>query len=410
MSKLLLPAVVAAPLVFPIPAIVHMQAYANGLTSFIPTLYDILDIVSRELVGFIPSVTRATGMERVAKNQVIQWPKSTAFVLEDTVEQMTVAEPSDRTPGLDTMKITKSKMVSFKITGEDQLNLGNSIGWASLRQSDFAQALRVLCNAIEFDLAVEAYQHGSRATGVSGTTPFATNLSEGANVVKILDDNGAPQATRSFLINTATAGNMRTLGQLSKVNEAGSEMTLRDGEIGDLFGMSIKQSGQLKGHTKGTNSGSTTNAAGYAIGSTVITLAAAGTGTHVAGDVITFAGDTNQYVVVSGDADVSNGGTITIAEPGLLVAIPASATLITTTNSYMQNVAFTEDSMRLMARPPAVPQEGDARIDEYLLQDPRSGLTFEVSVWAGQRMVAYQVALAWGVKAVKQPHIALLKG
>lgn len=403
--------IIGAPaLIFPTPAIVHMQAYANGLTTFIPTLYDILDIVSRELVGFIPSVTVAAGMERVAKDQVITWPKSTTFALEDTVEQMTVSEPSDRTPGSDTMKITKSKMVSFKITGEDQLKIGGSIGWAQLRQSDFAQALRALTNAIEFDLAVEAYQHASRATGTSGNVPLATDLTEFSQLVKIMDDNGAPAGARSVIINTATAASGRKLGQLSKANESGSTMTLRDGEIGDIFDLSVKQSGQLKGHTKGTGAGSTTNAAGYAVGSTVITLAAAGTGTIVAGDVITFAGDTNQYVVVSGDADVSNGGTITIAEPGLLVAIPAGATAITITNSYMQNVAFSQDAMRLLARPPAKPDEGDLRIDEYLLTDPRSGITFEVSVWAGQRMVAYQVAIAWGVKAVKQPHIALLKG
>jgi len=81
--------------------------------------------------------------------------------------------------------------------------------------------------------------------------------------------------------------------------------------------------------TKGTASGATTDATGYSIGTTTITLASAGTGTIIAGDRVTFAGDTVKYVVTSGDADVSNGGTITIASPGLLTAIPASATAIT---------------------------------------------------------------------------------
>lgn len=36
-----------------------------------------------------------------------------------------------------------------------------------------------------------------------------------------------------------------------------------------------------------------------------------------------------KYLVLSGDADVSNGGTITIAATGLQKAIPASATAIT---------------------------------------------------------------------------------
>lgn len=77
----------------------------------------------------------------------------------------------------------------------------------------------------------------------------------------------------------------------------------------------------------GTASGATTDATGYSIGATVITLASAGTGSILAGDKVQFAGDTKKYTVSSGDADVSNGGTITIE--ALTTAIPASATAIT---------------------------------------------------------------------------------
>lgn len=80
--------------------------------------------------------------------------------------------------------------------------------------------------------------------------------------------------------------------------------------------------------TVGTAAGATTDAAGYAIGATVINLAAAGAGTLIAGGFITFAGDANQYQMTVGDANVSNGGSITLAAPGLLQAI-VGATAIT---------------------------------------------------------------------------------
>lgn len=75
--------------------------------------------------------------------------------------------------------------------------------------------------------------------------------------------------------------------------------------------------------------GATTNAAGYAAGIKTISLASAGTGAFYKGDVILFAGQDNEYTVLAGDADVSNGGSITLAGYGLAAAIAASATAIT---------------------------------------------------------------------------------
>lgn len=94
--------------------------------------------------------------------------------------------------------------------------------------------------------------------------------------------------------------------------------------------------------SKGTASGATTNAAGYATGSATMTLASAGTGTLLVGDTIRFANDiTTLYRVTAGDTDVSNGGTVSIY-PALQIAIPTSATAIEvmTTNRSLPTVVI----------------------------------------------------------------------
>ena len=387
---------------------------ANTLTRLIPDLYAAIDVVSRELVGMIPSVTRNASAERAAVGEAVVYPITPQLGTFNVTPSMSIPEPADRTISNDSIVITKSKGVEFGWTGEEQKGLNNGPGYLTVQADLFAQALRTLTNEIESDLVAEAAANASAAYGTAGTVPFATDVSASAQLRKILDDAGTPLSERSLIIDTTAGANLRTLEKLTRVNEAGTTMTLRDGELLSLHGFSIKETGQPV-HTAaaGTAAAATTNAAGYAKGATSITLAAAGTGTILAGDFISFAGDNRKYRVVTGDTDVSNGGTIVLSAPGLMQAIPAAATAITVasdTDGYTRNVGFTRSAVHLVARAPALPAGGDQAMDRMVLTDVRSGLAFEVSLYPGYRKVRAEVAMAWGVKATKPAHIAVLLG
>lgn len=395
------------------PMIGSLPAYANTLTALIPDIYAAMDIVSRELVGVIPSAMRAPGVERAAVGQQVNYPIAPEQASYDIVPAMTVPEPPDNSFTTGQMAIAKSKGVPFGITGEEQRALGTGgPGNASVQAMWIAQAMRTLTNEIEQDAFSEAVAGASRAYGTAGTTPFASDdISDLAQVRKILNDNGAPTTGRSVILDSTASANLITVKNLTRVNEAGDTMTLRDGEVTRLYGLSVKETGATVEHTKGTGAGATTNAAGYAIGATVITLAAAGTGTIVAGDFITFAGDNNKYLVVTGDTSAADGGTITIASPGLREAIPASATAITVGASYSgAGVAFSMDALHIAMRPPAMPEGGDAADDSRIFYDPRSGMPFELLVYRGYKKVRWEIGMAWGVKLNKPAHAALLLG
>lgn len=384
----------------------------NTITSIIPDIYEALDVVSRELTGLIPAVTMSASAERAAKNENIVVDVAPSISGVDVTPAMSAPDPAGLTSTPATVQITKERAFPFGFNGNDAKGLNNGVGYMNHRSGKIAQAIRACVNEVETDLAALQATF-SRAYGTPATTPFGTanDYTDASNVLKILKDNGAPQSDNHLVLNTAAGANF--LGKQSAVNAAGTDSMLRQGVLLDLAGMPIRESAQIETQTAGAMASATTNNAGYAVGATEITLATAGTGVVAAGDVITFAGDTNKYVVTAvsfAGANPASGDTITIAEPGLRVAIATSATAITVVASAARNMCFSRSALVLAARAPALPEEGDMADDRQIIVDPRSGLALEFSMYKGYRKVRYEVALAWGVKNIKPEHTALLLG
>jgi len=382
---------------------------ANTLTGLIPTLYKSIDIVSRELTGFIPAVLRDSTGEQVAKDQTISWPVVPAASAGNVTPATTGPTPTGQTISPGTMSISKSRSVVFGWNGEEQKSVDGLYNQILVNQ--FAQSMRTLVNEVEADLAA-LYIYASRAYGTAGTTPFdSTNkLSFTAQVLKILKDNGAPDSDLQLVINTTAGAALRTLTDLTKVNEVGSAEPLRRGTLLDVHGFAIRESAQVKTHTPGGATGTLVDlTAGYIKGSTTI-HADTQTGVMVAGDVIanTKTGrDTSKYIVVTPLAAAE--GDLVLAAPGIQVAWVNNDPL-TSSAAYAANLAFAREAIALMTRVPLMPKEGDAASDVTVITDPQTGLSFQVAIYPQYRQVAFEVGLAWGVKAVKSEAIAILLG
>ncbi|CAH2603200.1 P22 coat-protein 5 family protein [Rhodovastum atsumiense] len=383
---------------------------ANTLTNLIPTIYEALDVVSREMVGFIPAVTRNVSAERAALNQSILVPVTQAQAAADNTPAVMPPNTGDQTIGSVAMTISRSKHVPIRWNGEEQLGLASSGMFRTVLGQQFQQAFRTLVNLIEADLFTAAYQGASRAWGNAGTAPFATasDLSDLAQLRKVLDDNGAPQTDLQLVLGSAAVANLRgRQSLLLKVSEAGSAALLRHGAITELplEGFELHNSNAIQLVAKGTGSGYVTSGAtAPGVGSIAL---ASGTGTVNAGDIVTFAADTvNKYVV---NAGIAAPGTIGIGAPGALVTIP-TGNAVTVGANYTPNVAFSRSAVQLITRMPARPENGDMAEDVMTVQDPVSGLAFEVSEYRQFRQTSYHVAIAWGVANLKPNHTAILIG
>ena len=383
---------------------------ANTLTNLIPDLYEALDVVSREMTGFIPAVTRNTGVERAALNESVRVPITPSVSTATSTAGVTAPDTGDNTVDNVAVAITKSKHVPVRWNGEETKGLQNAGTFSTIQADRFYQAMRALVNEMEQDLWLEAYKNSSRAYGTAGTTPFGTaaDLSDFAGVLRILEENGAPGNDLQLVLGHAAIGNLRgKQSGLFKVNEAGSSDMLRNGMTDRVMSFALRHSHQISTHTKGTGASYQLNDASLALGDTTFG-ADTGTGTILAGDIITnttSGRDANKYVVTT----ALSGGSFSIGKPGSKVLWVDDDTLAVG-NTYTPNVAFARNAIVLAARMPAMPEGGDMADDSMIITDPVTGLSFEIAVYRQFMQVVYHVRLAWGVKAIKQEHIATLIG
>lgn len=380
---------------------------ATGLTNLVPDAYAALNVVSRELTGLLNSVNRLHGVERLGIGQSLRSPVAPINTAgRDIVPAMTLPAAAEQTIGNVPFTLTKSRAFPFTWSGEDQVSANAGPGSLTIAQQQIAQAMRAAVAEISADGYAAARVAASRAWGTAGTTPFATNLGESAQAKKILDDNGAPQSDRSLVIGTTAGAALRTLlNNPLNANTSLAPDATRRGVLIDVNDFAIREESKITTVTKGTGSGFlVNNGAGYAIGATAITVDT-GTGTILAGDVITFAGDTNKYVVKTALA----ANVVTLQEPGLLQAVADNAA-ITVGNNFVANLAFSRDAIVVGTRLPALPNTNDLAVMRETIIDPVTGIAFELAAYGAYRMVTFEIGIAWGWAVENPRHLAIMLG
>ena len=180
----------------------------NVLTNLAADIYKAADMVGRELVGFIPSITiNGDATTRAAKGDTIRSFATRAVSVNTSfAPSMTIPEGTDQTVDTKTMTVDNYASVQIPWTGEDMKHVNNGNGFETVYGDQIRQAIRAICNTIETAVWTAAYKGSSRAIGTAGTTPFASNHDSLADLRKILADNGCPIDGQITLVMNTSAG------------------------------------------------------------------------------------------------------------------------------------------------------------------------------------------------------------
>lgn len=377
---------------------------ANSLTALAPLLFSAARKVPRELTGILGAVNRDFSDKGVAKGDTVTVPISPVATTASFTPSQTFTVGTDRTPTSAVLTLSQEKVSSWNLTPEQERSLGNGGTADDVLAQTVAQHLRAHVNGMESYAWGVARKAASRATGTATTSPFATDQKPLADALKILLDNGAGNMDLSMIIDTVAGADLRKVANLFKVNEGGNDALLRSGELGRLYNFGIRESAAVVAVTKGTGASYTSDTTGYAIGTTSIPIIT-GTGTVLAGDVVTFTGDTNKYIVKTG---VAAPGTIVIQEPGLKIALAASAVAMTIGGTATQNVGLRRDGVVFVARPGLQPVGGG--IDQLTISDPETGLSFLVYRAVGDGIASWYMRTVYDAFAPNPYAIVQLLG
>lgn len=380
---------------------------ANTFTDLANDAFRAADQVGRELVGAIPAVTINTDAAlKVAKGDTVRSHVTQSQTVNTSyAPSMTIPQGDDQTVDSKTMTVDSYASVRIPYTGEDRKHLDNGPGWSSVYGDQIKQAMRSITNKIEQDLLSHIYKNAGNAVGTSGTTPFGSNFNLIADAWKLMVDRGAPDDGQTTLVmDTAAAVKLMQLAALYQVNTSGSDELLRQGVLLDLYGIKLRKSAQVALHTEGTNSGYLVDlGAGYGVGSKTIHVDT-GTGTLVAGDIVTFGGDTERYVVGTGFAGDGDGDIV--LNSGLIEAI-ADDEAVATQDAYRANVAFHRNAVELCVRGVS---GKDAAVEQLTVADPHSGLVYEIRLYDGYQKQMIEVGCLYGYKVWKPDFVTIVQG
>jgi hypothetical protein len=380
-------------------------------------LYSSMERIQQEPVGFLNSVQRdvsnvtqasfGTSIESVVTGDVTV-TKSGSYT-----PQMSSSDAPDDSDGKDTFALDTHLKFEVAILPEQMLHADNvGLGGQTQLGKRIAKGLRAMRNQAEADLALAMYQGASRAVGTAGTTPFASNLNLLEDSMKILTDNGGNRydGMNSVVMNTAAGANLRKLLGIQAARQPANDDIFERGILTDVGGYKLRESAGITLHTKGAGTGALVNSPSdpLAVGTTVIpfdTMTVNTTGIK-AGDIITFAADTdNEYVVVTGSTSTS--GNITIGGPGLQVEIPNN-NAITIGGTYTPNVAFNAEAAEFASRSPMLGQ--DKALMHSTITDDVAGITYAYSIYPGEGMQLLRVQSFVAQKVWNKYLVNVIKG
>lgn len=370
---------------------------ANTLTNIMPKILARGLMSLRERCVMPRLVNGDYASDAARKGTTIDVPIPTAISTRNVTPSNTPPAPVDGAPGLVQVTMSNWKQNDpIFLTDKELVQIDENEHFIPMAVSEAIRSL-----AADVNTSIHAEAEGVYGyTGTAGTTPFGSSVVDATGARRNLNQQLAPRSDRRGVLNHDAEANALALSAFSDAEKVMSAVVKMEGELGRKFGIDWVADDHVRTHTAGTGTGYlVNNGAGYAIGSTTI-AADTGSGTIIVGDIITFAGHSQTYVVTT----ALSAGSLAIY-PGLKAAVADDAA-ITLKATHVMNLAFHRDAFAFATRPLQGETEGYQLGSNIMtMQDPLTGLVLRLEVSRQHKQVVWEFDILWGAKLVR-PELA----
>ena len=356
-------------------------------------------------------------LEAKKKGQTIDIPLSTAMSAEDVSPAATPSAPTALTPKVAQITLDNWMHADF---GLNDMEVGRIRADQDFIPLQMQEAFKSLANAINTSV-FDTYKGVYGYVGTAGDTPFGTGVevASATSLRRVLHEQSCPKDNRRAVLDYAAEAAALNLSPFSDAEKRGSSATKTTGELGNIFGFDWNSDDGVPTHTRGAiGSGDLTVNDVNAKGATSVSIAK-GAGTSweaVEGDIISFAGDTQTYVITADTTVVHDNNTSVPIAPALKIATEGSEE-VTTRDSHVVNLGFHRDAFGLAMRSPDAGikdllGQGKAGnvMESVILQDPVTKLIMRLELIRGYKMTMWDVDCLWGTALVDSARAARLAG
>jgi len=399
---------------------------ANVFTNIMPKIIARGLMVLREVAIMPRLVNSDFSADAKRKGQTVDVPVPSAVGTQAVSPGKDPVTPVDTTVPIVQIPLDQwRKNDPIYLTDKEMLEIDSKEFFLPTQMEEAVRALANEVNVYLFGLYKNTTQGIYGAVGTAGTTPFGSGVltKSATDARKLLNKQLCPKANRSGVLDYDAEAAALELSAFQDADKVGSSEVKIEGEVGRKFGINWNADGDVPTHTAGTivdggaaRTCAVDNGAGYAIGIDTIDVdegaATTAVGTITRGDIISFAGHAQQYVVVdnTGSAQfVAPDYTFaTNAIAGLkfypaLVAAVVDDELITVVDDHVVNLCFHRDAFGFAQRQLETDSIGTQIIT---MTDPVTGIGLRLEVLRQNKQMVWEFDLLYGGKLVR-PELAV---